>query len=240
MRLRHAGSDLPPTYRHSESDFCLRTPRASLVLDLLLDGSIPPHDVSQQGPAAVAATASATAPAPAAAVLFCRTCQDPWEGRHGTAADWAEQGGGKHGSVLYAVTRSLARVRVWPCSALLMPVFISRAAQRLHVDVVCLSEWDVIYPALPCPAVAASKPPLQPAALLSLSLYSPSPSPIIIWSSNRTPDGLVAQPGRPSDHIPGVYVGPAQPPRACFLSLYFVCVLLLHIFRLAGLPDGSP
>lgn len=52
---------------------------------------------------------------------------------------------------------------------LLLPFFISRAAQRLHVDVVCLSEWDVIYPALPCPAVPASKQPLQPAALLSLS-----------------------------------------------------------------------
>lgn len=34
MRLRHAGSDLPPTYWHNESDICLRTPRASLVLDL--------------------------------------------------------------------------------------------------------------------------------------------------------------------------------------------------------------
>lgn len=60
-----------------------------------------------------------------------------------------------------------------------MPVFISSAAQRLHVDVVCLSEWDVIYPALPCPAVPASKQPLQPAALLL------SPSPISLLYGHR-------------------------------------------------------
>lgn len=39
----------------------------------------------------------------------------------------------------------------------------------------------------------------------------------------------MAQPGRPSDYNPGVYVGPAQPPRACFLSLYFVCVCYYFI-----------
>lgn len=127
------------------------------------------------------------------AVLPCRThVKARWKGRHGTAADWAEGGRGKHGSVLYAVTSSLPRVRV--CVALLcsllLSVFISRAAQRLHVDVVCLSEWDVILPcpALPCRLLRASYPcNLQ---LRFLSLVSTLSLSLIIWSSNRTPDGL--------------------------------------------------
>lgn len=61
------------------------------------------------------------------------------------------------------------------CSALLLPVFISRAAQRLHVDVVCLSEWDVIYPALALPgsSLRASDPCNMQ---LCFSLCSPFPS----------------------------------------------------------------
>lgn len=112
MRLRHAGSDLPPTHyiqaqrKLSDNSVSLRTPSSCcpsfpLVLDLLLDGSIPPHDVlAQQGPALhAAATAAASAtlllllllvPLPLLhAVLPCRThVKARWEGRHGTAADW--------------------------------------------------------------------------------------------------------------------------------------------------------
>lgn len=112
------------------------------------------------------------------AVLPCRThVKARWEGRHGTAADWAEGGRGK--AWVGPVRRDEFFSRVWVsvcglvrlCS-LLLSVFISRAAQRLHVDVVCLSEWDVILPcpALPCRLLRASYPcNLQ---LRFLSLFS--------------------------------------------------------------------
>lgn len=167
-----------------------------------MGGSIPPHDVSQQG-----ARYRRPLPPPRLflllllLLLLCSAAAHvKARGRGGTAPQRIGQKPG-HGSMGWSSCPAVTRPSGFVCVRAALLSDLCSIAARLYIEsgsetarrCRLLKRVGRHLPC-PCPALPLLRAghPCKPAALLlthTLSVYSPS---LLIWSSNRTPDGLVA------------------------------------------------